>query len=156
MGSKSFSQEIQTSVSADRMFKAFVMDWHNLAPKVMPDKVESVKAVEGQGGPGSIRQINFTSAMPFSYVKERLDAIDKNKLECKNTLLEGGDIGTKIESACSHMKFVPTSGGCTVKVETTYKTLPGVAESDEAKKAQEGLAASLKAVEKYLVEHPSA
>jgi hypothetical protein len=35
------------------------MDWHNLAPKLSPDKVVSAAPVEGDGGVGSIRQFNF-------------------------------------------------------------------------------------------------
>jgi len=95
--------------------------------------------------------------MPFSFIKERLDFIDHDKLECKNILVEGGDLGTKLESASSHFKFEPTSnGGCVVKVEAAYKTLPGVAVDDEITKAKEGVEGMIKAAEGYLLANPDA
>lgn len=95
--------------------------------------------------------------MPFSYVKERLDFIDHDKFECKNSLVEGGHLGTKLESATSHFKFVPSNnGGCVVKVEATYKLLPGVAATDEIAKAKEGVTGLIKATEAFLLANPTA
>ena len=95
--------------------------------------------------------------MPFSFVKERLDFVDHDKFECKNSLVEGGDLGTKLESASSHFKFEPKSnGGCVVKVEATYKPLPGVAVDDEITKAKEGVTELIKAAEGYLLKNPDA
>jgi hypothetical protein len=57
----SWTLEIESPVAAPRLFKAGVMDWHTLAPKVAPHIVASAHPVEGEGGIGSVRQFNFTS-----------------------------------------------------------------------------------------------
>ena len=43
-----------------------------------------------------------------------------------------------------------------VKVDSTYKLLPGVEVKDEIAKAKESVAAIFKAAEAYLVAHPDA
>uniref|UniRef100_A0A453C3N5 Uncharacterized protein n=1 Tax=Aegilops tauschii subsp. strangulata TaxID=200361 RepID=A0A453C3N5_AEGTS len=57
----SWTHEIESPVAAARLFRAGVMDWHTLAPKLAPHIVASAHPVEGEGGIGSIRQFNFTS-----------------------------------------------------------------------------------------------
>ncbi|KXG39554.1 pathogenesis-related protein 1-like [Sorghum bicolor] len=153
----SWTLEIPSPVAAPRLFRAAVMDWHTLAPKVASHVVASAHPVEGDGGVGSVRQFNFTSFMPFSFMKERLDFLDVDKCECKNTLVEGGGIGVAIETAASHIKVEPAAGGgSVVKVESTYKLLPGVDEKDEEVKAKEAVTAIFKGAEAYLVANPDA
>ncbi|XP_008790863.1 pathogenesis-related protein 1-like [Phoenix dactylifera] len=148
--------EVESQAPAPRLFKA-VLDWHNLAAKLLPDIVASAAGVHGDGSVGSVRQINFTSAMPFSYVKERLDFVDFDKFECKHSLVEGGDLGKKIESASTHFKFEKSSkGGCVCKVVTTYKPLPGVDNKDEIAKGKEAVIGTIKAAEAYLLANPGA
>ena len=57
----SWTHEIESSVAAPRLFRAGVMDWHTLAPKLAPHIVASANPVNGEGGIGSVRQFNFTS-----------------------------------------------------------------------------------------------
>ena len=59
----SWTHEIESPVAAPRLFRAGVMDWHTLAPKLVPQIVASAHPVEGEGGIGSVRQFNFTSGM---------------------------------------------------------------------------------------------
>ena len=96
--------------------------------------------------------------MPFSYVKERLDFVDVEKLEMKCTLVEGGALGKQIESGSTHFKFEPTSNGaCVVKVVATYKLLTGLeAAAGEIAKAKEGITSHIKATEAYLIANPTA
>ena len=95
--------------------------------------------------------------MPFSYVKERLDFVDHEKLECKATIIEGGHLGTKLESASAHFKIDSTgSGGCVCKVVTTSKIHAGVEVWNEAEKAKESVVKHFKATEAYLVVNPEA
>ncbi|KAL6649776.1 hypothetical protein ACP70R_014000 [Stipagrostis hirtigluma subsp. patula] len=149
--------EIASPVAAPRLFRAAVMDWHTLAPKLASHVVASAHPVDGNGNVGSIRQFNFTSGMPFSFMKERLEFLDANKCECKSTLIEGGGIGVAIETATSHIKVEPAaSGGSLVKVDSTYKLLPGVDVKDEVAKAKESVTAIFKAAEAYLVANPDA
>ena len=95
--------------------------------------------------------------MPFSFMKERLEFLDVDKCECKNTLIEGGAIGVSIETATSHIKVEPaTDGGSLVKVESTYKLLPGVEVKDEVAKAKGAVTAIFKGAKAYLVANPNA
>ncbi|XP_047086530.1 pathogenesis-related protein 1-like [Lolium rigidum] len=153
----SWALEIESPVAAPRLFKAGVMDWHTLAPKLAPHIIASAHPIEGEGGVGSVRQFNFTSAMPFSVMKEKLDFLDMEKCECKSTLLEGGGIGITIETATSHIKVEATaSGGSVVKVETTYKLLPGAEVKDEITNAKDSLTNIFKGAEAYLIANPDA
>ncbi|KAM0870885.1 hypothetical protein ACQ4PT_039738 [Festuca glaucescens] len=153
----SWTLEIESPVAAPRLFKAGVMDWHTLAPKLAPHIIASAHPVEGEGGVGSVRQFNFTSAMPFSIMKEKLDFLDMEKCECKSTLLEGGGIGITIETATSHIKVEATAnGGSVVKVETTYKLLPGAEVKDEITNAKDSVTNIFKAAEAYLIANPDA
>ncbi|KAG1371301.1 pathogenesis-related protein 1-like [Cocos nucifera] len=163
MSPSTWTLEIESPAPAARLFKA-LLDWHNLAPKLLPNIVASAAGVQGDGSVGSVRQLNFTSgvgaifaAMPFGYVKERLDFVDFDKFECKHSLVEGGDLGKKIESASTQFKFEQTSkGGCVCKVVTTYKPLPGVENKDEVAKGKEAVTGTIKAAEAYLLANPGA
>ncbi|XP_020276576.1 pathogenesis-related protein 1-like [Asparagus officinalis] len=156
MSSGSWSHEVAVNVAAGRLFKAAMLDWHNLGPKIVPDFISSGSVVSGDGAVGAIREIKINNpAIPFSYVKERLDFVDHDKFEAKQTLVEGGGLGKMFESATTHFKFEPSSnGGCIVKVTATYKILPGV--PDESAKAKEGITNHMKAAEAYLLANPTA
>ncbi|KAF3322741.1 pathogenesis-related protein 1-like protein [Carex littledalei] len=102
---------------------------------------------DGEGG----------GAMPFSYVKEKFDFVDHEKLECKTTLLEGGGIGIKLESASSQIKFErKDDGGCVCQVVATYKLLPEVELRDESEAAKQSFVGIIKAAEAYLLANPDA
>ncbi|CAN6325487.1 unnamed protein product [Urochloa humidicola] len=154
----SWTLEIASPVAAPRLFRAAVMDWHTLAPKLVSLVVASAHPVDGEGSVGSVRQFNFTSAMPFSFMKEKLEFLDVDKCECKSTVVEGGGLGVAIESATSHIKVEPAAGGgSVVKVESTYKPMPGVEmKDDEVAKAKESVTAIFKAAEGYLIANPDA
>ncbi|KAJ3683666.1 hypothetical protein LUZ60_013893 [Juncus effusus] len=151
--SSSWSFEVVTSIPAPRLFKAAVIDWHNLAPKAASDKIVSAVPIEGDGGVGSIRQFNFAPGMPFSFVKERLDFIDVEKFEVKNTLVEGGVLGKYVESDSSHIKFEPKDGGCVVKITSTYTPLPTF-DAKGVEMAKQSFAGAIKAAEAYLIANP--
>jgi hypothetical protein len=57
----SWTLEIASPVAAPRLFRAAVLDWHTLAPKLASHVVASAHPVEGDDGVGSVRQFNFTS-----------------------------------------------------------------------------------------------
>ncbi|XP_020589637.1 pathogenesis-related protein 1-like [Phalaenopsis equestris] len=152
--SSSWSVEVETKAPAAAIFKATFIDWHNLGPKLIPEVISGVTLISGDGSPGSIRQINFTPGAPFSFVKERLEFIDHEKLELKLSVVEGGHLGIKIESATSHIKVEKKGHGSIVKVTATYKAIAGVDVAEDIKKAKEGFINSVKAVEAYLAANP--
>jgi hypothetical protein len=60
----SLTLELESQVSAPHMFRATVMDWHTLAPKLAPDIFDSAHLLKGDGSIGnigSIRQYNCAS-----------------------------------------------------------------------------------------------
>nr|CAA10719.1 intracellular pathogenesis-related protein, isoform 5 [Asparagus officinalis] len=156
MSSGSWSHEVAANVPAGKLFKAAMLDWHNLGPKIVPDFIASGSVVSGGGAVGSVREIKMSNPeLPFNYLKERLDFVDHEKFEVKNTLVEGGGLGKQFESASNHFKFEPSgNNGCIVKVTATYKLLPGV--TVESAKAKEGVTHHIKAAEAYLLANPTA
>jgi hypothetical protein len=66
----SWTHEIESPVAAPRLFRAAVMDWHTLAPKIASHIVASAHPVDGDGSVGSVRQFNFTSGI-YIYIYRR-------------------------------------------------------------------------------------
>lgn len=62
------SQEFTSLVDAARLFKALIIDSHNLIPKLMPQAIKSIEIIQGEGGAGTIKQINFAEGMELSYL----------------------------------------------------------------------------------------
>ncbi|KAJ3699804.1 hypothetical protein LUZ61_003509 [Rhynchospora tenuis] len=152
----SFTFEIESAASAPRLFKAAGLDWHNLAPKLAPEKIVSAAVLEGEGNAGSVRQFNFGAGAPFSHIKERLDFIDLENLEAKTTLIEGGGLGVVISSASTHIKVEPKAGGSVVKVTATCTPLAGVNAAEEAEKAKATFTEVVKGCEAFLLANPDA
>ncbi|KAK8946858.1 hypothetical protein KSP39_PZI006825 [Platanthera zijinensis] len=152
--SSSWSFEVDSLAPTAPLFVAAFADWHNLGPKLIPDIITGITILSGNCSPGSIRRINFSPAVPFGFVKERLDSIDREKLEMKITIMEGGDLGKKMKSASSHFKVNPRGSGSTVKWVLTHEVIPGADISGNFQLCKEGFARSIKAVEEYLLTNP--
>ena len=58
-----FIQEFTTSVPPAKMFKALILDSHNLIPNLVPQSIKSIELVQGDGGVGSIKQTNFSEGL---------------------------------------------------------------------------------------------
>ena len=65
MSSRSWSHEIPATAPAGRLFKAAVLDWHNLGPKIMPEVIANAAVLSGDGAAGSIRELKFTRCKNF-------------------------------------------------------------------------------------------
>lgn len=147
--------EVVSNAPAAKLFKAAFTDWHILAPKLLPEIISDVALLSGDYSPGSIRQINFTSAIPSRYIKERLEYADHENFQKKVTLIEGGGLGEKFESVAMDLKFEARDDGSVVKLVMTYTAVSGVDVADDLKMAGEGIAAMVKAIEGYLLANPS-
>ncbi|KAK4356957.1 hypothetical protein RND71_022567 [Anisodus tanguticus] len=96
MGVNTYTHETTTPVAPTRLFKALVLDSDNLVPKLMPQVVKNIEIVEGDGGAGSIKKMNF---------------------------VEGDVLGDKLESIFYDIKFEASgNGGCVCKSITEYYT----------------------------------
>ena len=59
MAVTTFTEEFSSSVQANRLFRALILDADNLLPKLMPQFIKSVELVEGNGGPGSVKKMTI-------------------------------------------------------------------------------------------------
>ncbi|XP_077214239.1 major allergen Pru ar 1-like [Tasmannia lanceolata] len=158
MGIFGFSFELKSPVAASKMFKASVLETHILLPKVMSQIVSSGEIIEGDGGVGSVKYFKYTEVVPYNYVKERVDILDKENFEYKYTVIEGEDVGTKLISIVYHIKFeAAEDGGCIIKTSGEYNTMEGVEYSEEEIDfGRNGLMGMYKIVEAYVLANPDA
>ena len=56
----SYSIERESPVEVKRLWNA-TLDTHNLLPKIAPEIISSITLLQGDGGVGTIRQVNFTA-----------------------------------------------------------------------------------------------
>ncbi|GMN63414.1 hypothetical protein TIFTF001_032500 [Ficus carica] len=64
MGVFTTTEEYICPIPPARLFKAFVLDSHNLIPKIMPQAIKSIEIIQGDGrAAGSIKQINVAEGM---------------------------------------------------------------------------------------------
>lgn len=157
MGVNTITHEVESQVSAARMFQALVVDSHNLIPKLIPQGIKSVELVQGDGGAGTIKQINFGEGTQSKYMKHRIDVLDTKNFFCKYTLIDGAMLGDKLESIVYEIKFESTSGGkCVIKSKSEYHTI-GDSElnEEEIKNGKERALKMYKVVETHLLENPT-
>ncbi|XP_031398417.1 major allergen Pru ar 1-like [Punica granatum] len=105
---------VHTSITPSRIFKALILDSHNLIPGIAPEGIKSIEFVEADGGIGSIKETNFAYGRHLKWLKNRVEAIDAGKLVCKYTLIESDIAFDKIDSVVNEVKFIASSdgGGC--------------------------------------------
>ncbi|KAK0606967.1 hypothetical protein LWI29_007065 [Acer saccharum] len=158
MGSSTFTEERSSPVPAGKLFKALVLDSDNLLPKIMPQAFKSVETIEGDGGPGTIKKMNFTEGTEFKNLKNRIDALDKERMTYAHTIIEGGALQDKAESISYEVKFEATAdGGCKVTNVSKYNLKSGAKIGEEQlKEAKAKSIAIFKAVEAYLLANPAA
>ncbi|KAK2975057.1 hypothetical protein RJ640_022060 [Escallonia rubra] len=153
-----YDVEVTSSVSAAKMFKAFVLDGDNLIPKILPAAIKSVELVEGDGGVGSVKLITFgEGTSQLKSMKHRIDGLDKDNFTYSYTLIEGDDaLMSEIESITYHIKFVPSAdGGSICKNRSIYHTKGDAQVTEEHIKAgKEKAMGVFKVVESYLQANP--
>ncbi|XP_044484697.1 major allergen Pru ar 1-like [Mangifera indica] len=156
MGVLNINTEITLTVAPSRMFKAMILDSHNVLPKLVPQSFKNIKLIEGDGGVGSIKLINFADGSQYKYVKHRIDVLDKENFVCKYTLIEGDNLGEKLESIVYEVKFEASGkGGSICKVASEYHTKGDHEIKEEVFKASQEKAVELyKVVEAHLLANP--
>jgi len=158
MVSGSTTTERVSVVDAKRLWNATVKDAHNFLPKVFPEAFSSVTFVEGDGGVGTIKQINFTPANKhFSFIKERVDGIDEEKFVYNYTVIEGGPLGDKLIALSFEVNLVAREeGGCVMTRISNYETVPD-AQFDEGrvKEIKANMNILFEKTEQYLISNPN-
>ncbi|XP_048128478.1 major allergen Pru ar 1-like isoform X1 [Rhodamnia argentea] len=157
MGVTTLTQEFTTLIAPSRMFKALILDSQHLIPKIAPQGIKSIEFIEGDGGVGSIKQINFAEGGHLKYLKHKIDALDSDNLVYKYTLIEDDVVFDKTESVVYEVKFEASSnGGCVCKMSSEYHTKAGVElKEEDIKQGKEKAMGLYKVVEEYLSANPN-
>ncbi|GFZ13941.1 hypothetical protein Acr_24g0001310 [Actinidia rufa] len=152
-----YDMEILSSIPADKMFKAFVLEGDNIIPKVLPHAITSVETLEGDGGVGTIKLTTFGEGSVHKSVKHRVDGLDKENFTYSYTIIEGGALDV-FESISYHIKIVAApDGGSICKNRSIYQPKADTQVSeDEIKDGKERASGIFKKVEAYLLENPDA
>ncbi|XP_030474607.2 major allergen Pru ar 1-like [Syzygium oleosum] len=155
MGVITYSQEFKSAIAPSRMFKALIVDSHNVIPKIIPEGIKSVEFIEGDGGAGSIKKTNFAESSPIKYTKHKIDALDVDNCYCKYTLIESGINFDKIDFVVYEVKFIAADGGSVCKMTSEYHAKEGCElKEDDIKQGKDKATGLVKTIEEYLLANP--
>ncbi|XP_030545616.1 major allergen Pru ar 1-like [Rhodamnia argentea] len=154
MGVFAFKDEYISTIPPARLFKAIAVDSHNLFPKLMPQAIKSVDIIEGDGGVGTIKQINVIEGSRIISIKSRVDDLNQETLTYRYTMI---DLKEKFESIVHEVKFEPTpEGGSKSKITGTCSAKSDVElKEEDVKVDKEKILGTFKAVEAYLLQNPN-
>ncbi|XP_073309072.1 major allergen Pru ar 1-like [Primulina huaijiensis] len=158
MGVTEINQEFASPIAPGRLFNALILNSNTLLPKLLPQSIKSVETLQGDGGAGSIEQVNFTESSHFKYVKHRINELDKEKLTCKYSMIEGDMLGDKVERIEYDIKFESSDdGGCICKMTSEYHAVEGhEIKEDDIRAGKESAKGIYKVIEAYLLQNPHA
>ncbi|KAM7485026.1 hypothetical protein LguiA_001035 [Lonicera macranthoides] len=158
MGAITYDMEVDSSIPAAKMYKAFVLDADNLIPKILPQAIKCVEILEGDGGVGTVKLTTFGEGSQYKSVKHRVDALDKDSMTYSYSIIEGDALMGVLESISYHVKVVPSAdGGSVCKNRSIYHTKGDAQITEEQiKGGKEKAMGMFKAVEAYLLAHPDA
>ncbi|XP_057430823.1 major allergen Pru ar 1-like [Lotus japonicus] len=156
MGVYSDTDEYQSPVSPARLFKALAIDAHNLIPKLLPQAVKSIEFIQGDGGAGSIFQVNFIEGSQVKTLVNRVDEINEDTFTYNYTLIEGETLKDKFTSIAHETKFEAAPVGGSISKVTNKYYLKGDVEikEEEIKASKEKVFGIYKVVETYLLGNP--
>ena len=157
MGVITYDMEIPSSIPADKMFKAFVLDGDTIIPKVLPHAITSVQTLKGDGGVGTVKLTTFGEGSMHKSVTQRIDGLDKENFTYSYTIIEGGALDV-FETISYHIKIVASpDGGCIFKNRSIYQPKGDTQVSEEEiKTGKERASGVFKKVEAYLLANPDA
>ncbi|XP_061369325.1 major allergen Pru ar 1-like [Gastrolobium bilobum] len=156
MGVYTDTNEYPSPISPTRLFKALVLDAHNLIPKLLPQAVKSIELIQGDGGAGSIKQYNFVEGGQVKIVKNRVDQMNEDTFTYNYTLIEGEALKDKFASIAHEIKFEATpDGGSINKITNKYYSKDDIElNEEEIKVGKEKVLGIYKVVETYLLQNP--
>ncbi|KAK5794504.1 major allergen Pru ar 1-like [Gossypium arboreum] len=114
--------------------------------------------ISGDGGAGTISQINFAEGSQVKFIKNRVDELDEKNFWFKYSLIEGDGMMGKLENITYEVKLESTAdGGSINKMTSTYYTKGDfVLTEEEIRAGKEKVLAMYKVGEAYLLQNPDA
>ncbi|XP_022761312.1 major allergen Pru av 1-like [Durio zibethinus] len=158
MGVFTYKSEVVTSIPPAKMFKACILDGDKLIPKVVPQAFKSVEYIEGNGEPGSIKKVTFGEGSQFNYVKQKIEALDKENFVYSYSIIEGDALMNTLEKITYETKLEPSAaGGSICKTTSKYYDIGDLQlKEEEIKAGKEKASGMFKAIEAYLLANPEA
>ncbi|KDP27866.1 hypothetical protein JCGZ_18946 [Jatropha curcas] len=150
--------EVPTAVSAAKMFKVFLKESDTILPTILPAFIKNVEVLEGNGGPGTVKKLNFAEGNDFKYLITRIDSMDEENLACSYTRFDGEPWMETLEKVCYDEKVIPTPDGGSI-CQSIVKYYPkGDAKIDEEvlKAGHDRIMGVFKVIEAYLLANPDA
>ncbi|KAG4210486.1 hypothetical protein ERO13_A02G052201v2 [Gossypium hirsutum] len=77
----------------------------NLIPKIVPQAFKCVEYIEGNGEPGSIKKVTFGEESQFNYMKQKVEALDKENFVYIYSVIEGDALMNKLEKITYETKL---------------------------------------------------
>nr|CAK93667.1 PR-10 protein [Malus domestica] len=103
------------------------------------------------------RKLALVKGSEYSYVKHKVEGIDKDNFDYSYSLIEGDAISDKIEKISYEIKLVASGSGSIIKNTSHYHTKGDVEIKEEHVKVGKDKAHGLfKLIENYLVANPDA
>ncbi|MFQ6669155.1 hypothetical protein Gotur_034512 [Gossypium turneri] len=157
MGVFTYESEIVTPIPPAKMFKACILDGDTLIPQILPQAFKSVEYIEGNGEAGSIKKVTFGEGSQFKYMKQKVEAVDKDKFVCIYSVIEGDALMDKLEKITYETQLETSpDGGSVCKTTSKYYTIGEFELKEEGIKAgKEKALGMFKAIEAYLLANPN-
>ncbi|RDX66915.1 hypothetical protein CR513_54264 [Mucuna pruriens] len=155
MGVFTFEDETTSPVAPARLYKALVNDVDNIVPKAV-ESFKSVEILEGNGGPGSIKKINFVEDGESKHVLHKIEEIDEANYVYNYSIVGGAGLPHTVEKITFESKLIAASnGGSIAKLTVKYQTKGDAKPNeDDLKTGKLKGDALFKAIEAYLLANP--
>ncbi|KAL3727731.1 hypothetical protein ACJRO7_032469 [Eucalyptus globulus] len=154
MGVFIFTDVYTSTIPPKRLSKALIVDSQNLIPKLMPQAINNIDIIQGNGGTGSIKQINFVEGSQLRSMKNRVDELNEETFTYNYTMI---DLTEKFESIGYEVKFEPTPDGKSKnKMTSTYYTKGNFKLEEEDIGPEKRTLGMYEVVEAYLLQNPHA
>ncbi|KAK3417995.1 hypothetical protein EUGRSUZ_H03974 [Eucalyptus grandis] len=145
MGVFIFTDVYTSTIPPKRLSKALIVDSQNLIPKLMPQAINNIDIIQGDGGTGSSQ---------LRSMKNRVDELNEETFTYNYTMI---DLTEKFESIGYEVKFEPTPDGKSKnKMTSTYYTKGNFKLEEEDIGPEKRTLGMYEVVEAYLLQNPHA
>ncbi|XP_016690481.1 major strawberry allergen Fra a 1.06, partial [Gossypium hirsutum] len=153
-----YESVVITAIPPEKMFKACILNGDTLIHKIVSQAFKSVEYIEGNGEAGSIKKVTFREGSQFKYMKQKVEAIDKENFVYIYNVVEGDALKTKLEKITYETKLEASPDwGSVCRTTSKYYTIGDFELKEDGVKAGKDKALGIfKAIEAYILENPNA